>query len=114
VEIDDAGDPMSLRAASGAPAAPRSGPTAAAPARANEPARVREPELAMVGARSLPRNLTFNDPTEAPSAFAKAERPEAHGGAGEVQTVRREGRKVGRNDPCPCGSGKKYKKCHGS
>ena len=22
--------------------------------------------------------------------------------------------KVGRNDPCPCGSGKKYKKCHGS
>jgi preprotein translocase subunit SecA len=29
------------------------------------------------------------------------------------QTVRREGRKVGRNEPCPCGSGKKYKKCHG-
>ncbi|MGC4055050.1 MAG: SEC-C metal-binding domain-containing protein [Paludibaculum sp.] len=24
------------------------------------------------------------------------------------------GDKVGRNDPCPCGSGKKYKKCHGS
>ena len=23
------------------------------------------------------------------------------------------GHKVGRNDPCPCGSGKKYKKCHG-
>ncbi|SDK85059.1 protein translocase subunit secA [Modicisalibacter muralis] len=29
------------------------------------------------------------------------------------QTVRREGPKVGRNDPCPCGSGKKYKQCHG-
>ncbi len=28
-------------------------------------------------------------------------------------TVRREEEKVGRNDPCPCGSGKKYKKCHG-
>ncbi len=27
--------------------------------------------------------------------------------------VVREGRKVGRNDPCPCGSGKKYKSCHG-
>ena len=27
--------------------------------------------------------------------------------------VRREGPKVGRNDPCPCGSGKKYKSCHG-
>lgn len=26
---------------------------------------------------------------------------------------RRTGDKVGRNDPCPCGSGKKYKKCHG-
>lgn len=28
-------------------------------------------------------------------------------------TVRRVDPKVGRNDPCPCGSGKKYKKCHG-
>ena len=24
------------------------------------------------------------------------------------------GQKIGRNDPCPCGSGKKYKKCHGA
>ena len=31
----------------------------------------------------------------------------------EPVAVRRDGRKVGRNDPCPCGSGKKYKKCHG-
>jgi preprotein translocase subunit SecA len=30
------------------------------------------------------------------------------------KTVRRAGDKVGRNDPCPCGSGKKYKKCHGA
>ncbi|WP_432456051.1 preprotein translocase subunit SecA [Agarivorans sp. QJM3NY_29] len=29
------------------------------------------------------------------------------------QPVVREGQKVGRNDPCPCGSGKKYKQCHG-
>jgi len=29
------------------------------------------------------------------------------------ETVVRQGPKVGRNDPCPCGSGKKYKKCHG-
>ena len=28
-------------------------------------------------------------------------------------TVRREGKKIGRNDPCPCGSGKKYKMCCG-
>jgi preprotein translocase SecA subunit len=33
--------------------------------------------------------------------------------AQKVETVRRDGDKVGRNDPCPCGSGKKYKKCHG-
>jgi len=33
-------------------------------------------------------------------------------GAGTA-TVKREGTKVGRNDPCPCGSGKKYKKCCG-
>ena len=29
------------------------------------------------------------------------------------KTVKREGDKIGRNSPCPCGSGKKYKKCHG-
>ena len=31
-----------------------------------------------------------------------------------VHTVRRDAAKVGRNEPCPCGSGKKYKKCHGA
>jgi preprotein translocase subunit SecA len=35
------------------------------------------------------------------------------GGGGRIETVRREGRKIGRNEPCPCGSGKKYKKCCG-
>ncbi len=30
-----------------------------------------------------------------------------------VETVVHEGPKIGRNDPCPCGSGKKYKKCCG-
>jgi len=40
----------------------------------------------------------------------------SHGGESVDQaasTVKREGDKVGRNDPCPCGSGKKYKRCHG-
>ncbi len=32
---------------------------------------------------------------------------------GQRQPIVREGAKVGRNDPCPCGSGKKYKHCHG-
>ena len=38
-------------------------------------------------------------------------------GAGDMQTVQqvvRSGQKIGRNDPCPCGSGKKYKKCCGA
>src|ERR1051326_7848919 len=36
------------------------------------------------------------------------------GDASQPQTVKRKEAKVGRNDPCPCGSGKKYKKCHGT
>ena len=36
------------------------------------------------------------------------------GGNGSQPSQRRTGEKVGRNDPCPCGSGKKYKKCHGT
>jgi preprotein translocase subunit SecA len=35
------------------------------------------------------------------------------GGDGTVQQRKRDVSKVGRNDPCPCGSGKKFKKCHG-
>jgi preprotein translocase subunit SecA len=37
----------------------------------------------------------------------------ASSGGGSM-TVVRQGEKVGRNDPCPCGSGKKFKKCHGA
>jgi len=32
-------------------------------------------------------------------------------GVPQIETIKREGKKVGRNAPCPCGSGKKYKKC---
>jgi preprotein translocase subunit SecA len=83
-------------------------------------AAVAEPEDALApafaGARRAPaRGLQFNDPSAAPSAMARAERPEAKGGQdAAIQTIKRDGKKVGRNDPCPCGSGKKYKKCHGT
>ncbi len=40
----------------------------------------------------------------------QSNRDESSGGP---QPVRKNDKKVGRNDPCPCGSGKKYKKCHG-
>ncbi|MDP6625600.1 MAG: SEC-C metal-binding domain-containing protein, partial [Nitrospinota bacterium] len=39
--------------------------------------------------------------------------PESRGGGGVQATVKRKTEKVGRNQPCPCGSGKKYKKCCG-
>jgi preprotein translocase subunit SecA len=53
---------------------------------------------------------------EAPSEGSTA--PEGPGGAASADdplpkaTPVESGPKVGRNDPCPCGSGKKYKKCH--
>ena len=52
------------------------------------------------------------------SSARKKQRELAHaamagGSAASQPSQRRTGEKVGRNDPCPCGSGKKYKKCHG-
>jgi uncharacterized protein YchJ len=38
----------------------------------------------------------------------------AHNAHGVAQPYRREEPKLGRNDQCPCGSGKKFKKCHGT
>jgi preprotein translocase subunit SecA len=44
----------------------------------------------------------------------KADEGAPQGSSGEKpEPIRREAPKVGRNDPCPCGSGRKYKKCHG-
>ncbi|PYR29668.1 MAG: preprotein translocase subunit SecA [Acidobacteria bacterium] len=49
------------------------------------------------------------------AAGGSARQPSRVGGDdAPVKTVRRDEPKVGRNDPCPCGSGKKYKKCHGA
>jgi preprotein translocase subunit SecA len=84
--------------------------------------------------RSQPSRMITNNPgAEAVPAFAAARTPAAAsataepipsgpggpqpsrtGGDDVVKTVRREEPKVGRNDPCPCGSGRKYKKCHGA
>jgi preprotein translocase subunit SecA len=85
-------------------------------------------EDAPVIARPAPRRstpLTMSKPEAEPiPAFAGAARassadqqapvPARTGGDDVIKTVRREEPKVGRNDPCPCGSGKKYKKCHGA
>ncbi|MHC4211854.1 MAG: preprotein translocase subunit SecA [Planctomycetota bacterium] len=49
-------------------------------------------------------------------AMAERQRAAAQAPQGEVKAkqIKLEQPKVGRNDPCPCGSGKKYKKCHGA
>jgi preprotein translocase subunit SecA len=59
-----------------------------------------------------PRAAVAN--AEAPARSSGAQQPARVGGDDVIKTVRREEPKVGRNDPCPCGSGKKYKKCHGA
>ncbi|MCG8462911.1 MAG: SEC-C domain-containing protein [Holophagales bacterium] len=46
--------------------------------------------------------------------FEQVQRQRAAAEALKPQTVQRSVPKVGRNEPCPCGSGKKYKKCHGA
>jgi preprotein translocase subunit SecA len=55
-------------------------------------------------------------PTPAMPSEGTAQVPQAGQGDDEIvyETVKRDGDKVGRNDPCPCGSGKKYKRCHGA
>jgi preprotein translocase subunit SecA len=78
--------------------------------------------------------LLFNNPSEPAPAFMGAARGEREassdsafrqtdsarqparvgGDDAPVKTVKRDEPKVGRNDPCPCGSGRKYKKCHGA
>jgi preprotein translocase subunit SecA len=52
------------------------------------------------------------DSEAAAASQAAANAPQGEA-AGKVKTIVREVAKVGRNDPCPCGSGKKYKKCCG-
>jgi len=80
-----------------------------------------------------PSQLSYNDPaTQRAPAYAGGGRgggaataaAAGQGGApaparvggddAPIKTVRREEPKIGRNDPCWCGSGKKYKKCHGA
>jgi preprotein translocase subunit SecA len=47
-------------------------------------------------------------------ARADQEVAEGAGKDEKIKPIRREGPAIGRNDPCPCGSGKKYKRCHGA
>lgn len=63
------------------------------------------------------KNMNFIHEESSGHGDEEAERQQAAEAANQgkkrQQTVVRQGKKVGRNDPCPCGSGKKYKQCHG-
>ena len=52
-----------------------------------------------------PASLKFTGPNQGAAPAGEED--------GKIKTVVRDQPKVGRNEPCPCGSGKKYKKCHG-
>ena len=73
------------------------------------------------GDNGRPRRHVATSVDDLEEAFQRKKRRELEqarmAGGGEQRTVQqvvRSAEKVGRNDPCPCGSGKKYKKCHGA
>jgi preprotein translocase subunit SecA len=82
---------------------------------AEPPVPVRQPvrrpaQLSLSGG-----SATAASPSRGATATATAPRPARTGGDdAAVKTIRRDEPKIGRNDPCWCGSGKKYKKCHGA
>ena len=70
-------------------------------------------EHEMLGARSRrQQSITYSGPEDQPVRMPQEQMDERSAAA--VKTVVRNLPKVGRNDPCPCGSGKKYKKCCGA
>jgi preprotein translocase subunit SecA len=76
-----------------------------------------EQEILTARARRARQQVTYSS-GEAESAYSQGQaRPQepaaARGGGTAVKQVVRTNPKVGRNDPCPCGSGKKFKKCCG-
>lgn len=70
-----------------------------------------EQQVESVAETSVPRNLEYHHDTH--SELADEPRPVAESHENKQQPFVRKNEKVGRNDPCPCGSGKKYKQCHG-
>ncbi len=63
--------------------------------------------------REAPMEFRHADADSALGAAQPGPNPGAAAPGEKPETFVREGRKVGRNEPCPCGSGKKYKQCHG-
>jgi preprotein translocase subunit SecA len=91
---------------------PVTGETAVAAPVRQPPAR-RPAQVTLSSAQSAPPPSPFGA-IRGSAAAGAAPRPARTGGDDVIKQVKREEPKVGRNDPCPCGSGKKYKKCHGA
>jgi hypothetical protein len=90
---------------------------AAAPVRAPRPPTRKPSALSYndPGAARAPAFVGSGSVATAGAGTATAPRPARVGGDdAPIKTVRREEPKIGRNDPCWCGSGKKFKKCHGA
>jgi preprotein translocase subunit SecA len=69
-------------------------------------------QLAAVEEPEAPTNIQYQHADFSPGGETEAEAADV-AVAEKPQPFVRAGKKVGRNDPCPCGSGKKYKHCHG-
>ena len=69
-----------------------------------------EAEVESVEAAPATENVQYH---HADYEEALAQSVDAGASDEEQQPFVRDGRKIGRNDACPCGSGKKYKQCHG-
>ncbi len=72
-----------------------------------------EDERDLLRTRRQQQPLSYSQPEDNPEPVWKPSQPQGQQSAAAVKTVVRNTRKVGRNEPCPCGSGKKYKKCCG-
>ena len=79
-----------------------------------QPAPLHEPEAApATPEQDEAAKLGFKH-TAQPSSLSYSGPSDGSKGKKQKQPVKREEPRVGRNDPCPCGSGKKYKKCCGA
>jgi preprotein translocase subunit SecA len=71
-------------------------------------------EQQRIAAQSAVQDMTRNIQKQHERELKDLQFGAANGSGAANKTVSNGGPKVGRNDPCPCGSGKKYKKCHGA
>jgi preprotein translocase subunit SecA len=93
-------------------------PVAALPTQQAEAARAAEAKAEAQAAPAALRAKGLEAPAQSAASFTYSGPGEANSSGGQAKNTARTGtvtatKEPGRNDPCPCGSGKKYKQCHG-